>query len=123
MNIAKKSVALHVFCASVAGLIVALCLYPARVQAQTGAVGNNSVYNASGTVAGSYAYVDASVFDTGVGDVCTDINLAFAAVHSGAHMAVIDARGITPGSNICSNSPFPLRVDVFVGVPNPRSPL
>jgi len=107
MNIAKKSVALHVFCAGIAGLIAALCLYPAHVQAQTPAVGNNSVYNTSGTVKGSYAYVDASVFDTGAGDVCADISSAFGAVYSGAPMAVIDARGIKPGSNICGSSPFP----------------
>ena len=107
MKMGKNSITTQVFYAGFGALVTALCLCPVRVQAQ-GSIGNNAVYNTSGNLAGSDAYVDASVYDTGNGDVCFDILSSFpSSPSSTVPMVVIDARGITPQPNGCANSPFP----------------
>lgn len=114
MRRTKKSTATRMFYAGLAFLWVAMCLCSVRAQAQA-TPGNNAVYPFSGsTVTFSDAFVDASVFDQGHGDVCADIFKALSSVTTGtaATMVVIDARGIQPGTNICASSPF-------LGIPQP----
>jgi hypothetical protein len=85
---------------------------PNCVQAQTinsAAQGDNAVWLNSTTIAGSTAFVDASVFTgSGVNDLCGKIYAAIKSVPIGIsnNGVVIDARGINTGSNTCANTPW-----------------
>ncbi len=78
-----------------------------RIQAQS-LPGDNAVYSSTGAPTFSHSFIDASVlFGT---DVCQKINTALTklsnATNYPAGAAVIDARGIAPGSTACSASPW-----------------
>jgi hypothetical protein len=87
------------------GWLIAL---PAQAQ-------DNGVYNASNTVVGSPAFIDASTFCPSGGcvggsnptDICSVMNqaLAYLSTHfpSGG---VVDARGIVPTANVCMSNPY-----------------
>jgi len=79
--------------------------FPTRTQAQV--IGNNAVYSSGTSETGSSAWIDASVF-TGT-DVCAKVNAVFksSANPYPAAGAVIDARGVNPGTTqTCSISPW-----------------
>lgn len=76
-------------------VLVALlaCSLASPTPAQAQSAGQNTIYNASGTT-GSWAFVDASVFNTS-SDICFRIHAALGAIPAGSVGAVIDARGIS----------------------------
>jgi hypothetical protein len=80
--------------------------------------GDKGVYNASaGTIVNSHAYIDASVLTLPVGDSSGDVCAHIGAAYSNLSTyktnvytfgsAVIDVRGVTPGSTSCSASTNP----------------
>jgi hypothetical protein len=75
-----------------------IAAFPTPTHAQTGVIGNNAVYSSGTTVTGSSAWIDASVF-AGT-DVCAKVNAVFKSTANPypAAGAVIDARGVNPGT-------------------------
>jgi hypothetical protein len=129
MRTRKKSIFVHVLTIVFVSTLAELCFF-SSAQGQT--QGQNAVFNGTGNVVGSSAYVDASTWD-GMhsyprGDVCADIWQAYNyGVASTAPSAVIDARGIpqpsggfsctaTPWTVATPNITFPSVILLPVGV-------
>jgi hypothetical protein len=105
MKSTKKLVLSWSFWATVLVFLGWISAFSTRVQAQV--IGNNAVYNSGTTTTGSSAWIDASVF-SGT-DVCAVLNAVFKSTANPypAAGAVIDARGVTPGTTqTCSISPW-----------------
>ena len=84
-------------------LVLVLVLLSVRSEAQQG---QNAVYNSGGTgPTNSPSFLDATQF-TGA-DACVQIQKAFNALLSGPGSGTVDARGLTPGTNlVCSINPL-----------------
>jgi hypothetical protein len=103
----------------IAVVICGFSFYSTQATAQT--LGNNAVYNSSGTCspkcASSPAFIDASIFGSSASNICQVLNgiLSSSLTTYPAGGAVIDARGLpgnTGTSMTCSTSPW-------AGITNP----
>jgi hypothetical protein len=104
MRIAMNSVVRWMIYATVAVVLGSLFVSPIRAAAQT--AGNKAVYNSSGVTASS-AYIDASGVTQG-SDICVTLaNVLAGSLFNTGSGAVIDARGINPGTTQpCSVNPW-----------------
>jgi len=81
-----------IFAGTLAGLGGWLVVSPMPARAQT--PGNNAVYNTSGIVTSSAAFIDASAVTQG-SDICATLFSIISSTNYPGHAAVIDARGIS----------------------------
>lgn len=85
--------------------VLAIFCLALAMQAQTGNEGLNAVFNPA--IKASDSYIDATPYFGGSVDLCKAINNANNSIPAGVVGAVIDARGINPGTTqSCANSPF-----------------
>jgi hypothetical protein len=87
-----------------AGLVSAVAFLSLSAQAQSGKEGLNAVYGPSNVIQGSTAFIDATPY-LGTGDICAALNNIILSVAGVG--AVIDARGVHPGTpQACAQSPW-----------------
>jgi hypothetical protein len=92
----KVSTAHCAFCATVALLLSGVLFAPVRIEAQQG---NNAVWGAGSTPAGSAAYIDASAFASTSTDLCATLYSIISSTSYPPSGAVIDARGINASNS------------------------
>jgi len=104
MRIARNFVVCRMLCAALAIILGSPWVSPLRTEAQT--AGNKAVYNSSGLTP-STAYIDASAVTQG-SDICVTLaNVLAGTLFNSGSGAVIDARGINPGTTqSCSVNPW-----------------
>jgi hypothetical protein len=105
MKTTKRLATGQILSTAMLGFMAVSLIFPTKTNASPGTQGYNAVYCQSG-VCGSAAYIDATAFPVPPDyDPCAQINAALtAAVTNGLVAAIIDARGLAPGS--CASNPF-----------------
>jgi hypothetical protein len=105
MRIASPSVSQCFILGAMFALIGWLTVSPAPMRAQTinsASLGDNAVWLSSTTIAGSSAFIDASVFSGS--DICAQINSVLISTGYPPNGAVIDARGISSNLTCASGT-------------------
>ena len=88
----------------VVSILATMLLLSPIAKAQTGNEGLNAVYGPSSAIQASSAFIDAKPY-LGSGDICAALNTVILDVVGVG--AVIDARGINPGTTqSCAQSPW-----------------